>query len=51
MQQLVDLGRTRNSAAHIGDQGLAAIKAASCCVITDERPGMLFAALKILPVG
>jgi tetratricopeptide (TPR) repeat protein len=51
VQQLVDLGRTRNSAAHIGDQGLAAIKAASCCVITDERPGMLFAALKILPVG
>jgi tetratricopeptide (TPR) repeat protein len=46
--QIVELGRTRNSAAHIGDQDLTAIKAASHCVIADGRPGILFTALRIL---
>jgi hypothetical protein len=51
VKQLEDIGRTRNSAAHIGGQGLAAIKAASYCVIAAERTRTLFAALKILLGG
>ena len=43
--QLVDLGKARNSAAHLGNQDLSALREATRCVIEGDRPGILFLGL------
>ena len=48
VEQLIDLGKARNSAAHLGVQELAAVRVVTRCVITDDRPGILFFALRVL---
>ncbi len=46
--QLIDLGRARNSAAHLGDQDMAVLEAATKCVVADGRPGLLLSVLQIV---
>lgn len=48
--QLIDLGRARNMAAHLGEADIAFLLAATRCVVADGRPGDLFEALGV-PVG
>ena len=48
VRQLVDLGRARNSAAHLGDQDMAALQTATRCVVSDGRPGLLLSVLRVL---
>lgn len=45
VDQLLELGKARNSSAHLGDQDLSAIKAATKCVVFDGQPGLLLFAL------
>ena len=46
--QLIDLGRARNSAAHLGDHDMAALEAATKCIVADGHPGLLFSVLRIV---
>jgi tetratricopeptide (TPR) repeat protein len=46
--QLIDLGRARNSAAHLGDHNMAVLQAATKCVVSDGRPGLLLSVLRIV---
>lgn len=48
VRQLVDLGRARNSAAHLGDHDMAALQAATKCVVSDGRPGLLLSVLRVI---
>lgn len=48
VDQLMQLGKARNSTAHLGDHDMAALKTATRCVIADDRPGMLLSALGVL---
>ncbi len=48
VRQLVDLGRARNSAAHLGDQDMTATQAATRCVVSDGRPGRLLSVLRVI---
>jgi tetratricopeptide (TPR) repeat protein len=48
VRQLVDLGRARNSAAHLGDHDMAALQAATKCVVSDGHPGLLFSVLRVI---
>lgn len=48
--QLIDLGRARNRAAHLGEADMAFLIEATRCVVADGRPGDLFEALGV-PVG
>jgi len=43
VSQLNDLGRARNSTAHLGNSDLVALQAATKCVVVDGRPGLLLA--------
>jgi tetratricopeptide (TPR) repeat protein len=46
--QLIDLGRARNSTAHLGDHDMVALQAATRCVVADGRPGLLLSVLRIV---
>ncbi len=46
--QLIDLGRARNSTAHLGDHDMAALQAATKCVVDDGRPGLLLSVLRVV---
>ena len=48
VDQLLELGKARNSTAHLGDQDMASIKAATKCVVSDGQPGLLLSALGAL---
>jgi tetratricopeptide (TPR) repeat protein len=43
--QLKELGKVRNSTAHLGDLDLATIRAATRCVVDQGEPGIIFSAL------
>ncbi len=46
--QLIDLGRARNSTAHLGDHDMAVLQAATSCVVADGRPGLLLTVLRVV---
>jgi hypothetical protein len=48
VDQLMELGRARNSTAHLGDHDMAALKAATRCVVAEDRPGMLLSVLGVV---
>lgn len=48
VDQLLALGKARNSTAHLGDHDMAALKAATRCVISDGHPGLLLSSLGVL---
>ena len=48
VDQLLELGKARNSTAHLGDQDMASIKAATKCVVSDGQPGLLLSVLGAL---
>lgn len=47
VDQLLDLGKARNSAAHLGDHDLSELRLATRCVVADDQPGILFAGLRV----
>ncbi len=46
--QLIDLGRARNSTAHLGDQDMAALQTATKCVVSEGHPGLLLSVLRVV---
>ena len=48
VDQLLELGKARNSTAHLGDQDMSSIKAAMKCVVSDGKPGLLLSTLGAL---
>lgn len=48
ISKLLDLGRARNSAAHLGDHDMAAFEPATKCVVAEGQPGPLLSALRAL---
>jgi len=46
INQLTDLGRARNSMAHIGEQDLDSLTLATKCVVNDGHPGLLLSLFK-----
>lgn len=46
VSQLIELGKARNSTAHLGDYDMASLQEATKCVVSDGRPGLLLSALK-----
>ena len=45
--QLINLGRARNSTAHLGDHDLAALEAATTCIVSNGQPGLLMSVLRV----
>lgn len=48
VDQIMELGRARNSTAHLGDHDMAALKAATRCVVAEDRPGMLLSVFRLV---
>ena len=47
VSQLADLGRVRNSIAHVGEASLSEIRSAARCVLDDVRPGLLLTVFEV----
>lgn len=48
INQLTDLGKARNSSAHLGEQDLKSIIPATRCIVDQGRPGSLLALFKLV---
>ena len=52
VNELIELGKARNSTAHLGETNLADLQKATQCVIAGDTPGRLLTVLNVVtPIG